>query len=221
MGARLVSFRLTDIVLPLRSLSSAPTLWRASWVGCLLAIAQACCVTFGVTYLVVALGMSLSVAGLVFAVMQATSVIGRMSLGWLADHAVSSTTTLAIAAVGSAASTIAFGFAAPDWPVWAFVLLAAVAGFSVSGWNGVQIAEVARRSPPELIPECAAGSVILVFMSNMLAPIAFAACVALTNRYDYAFIAAGAFSLICLPLLYGIDRAREESGPKPGPKPEM
>jgi hypothetical protein len=50
----------------------------------------------------------------------------------------------------------------------------------------------------------------------MLAPIAFAACVALTNRYDYAFIAAGAFSLICLPLLYGIDRPREESGPKPG-----
>ena len=72
-----------------------------------------------------------------------------MSLGWIADHAASSTATLAIAAVGSALSTIAFGLAEPGWPVWAFVLLAAVAGFSVSGWNGVQIAEVARRSPPE------------------------------------------------------------------------
>ncbi len=83
----------------------------------------------------------------------------------------------------------------------------------MSGWNGVQIAEVARRSPPELIGECAAGAVILVFMSNMLAPVAFAAFVALTNRYDYAFFAAGAFSIVCLPLLYGIDREREESGP--------
>ena len=40
VGARLVSFRLSDIVLPLRSLSRAPTLWRISWVGCLLAIAR-------------------------------------------------------------------------------------------------------------------------------------------------------------------------------------
>jgi MFS family permease len=210
VGARLVSFRLSDIVLPLRSLSRAPTLWRISWVGCLLAIAQACWVTFAVTYLVVALGLSLSLAGLVFAVMQATSVIGRMALGWIADHAVSSTTTLAIASVGSALSTIAFGLATPTWPVWAFVLLAAVAGFSVSGWNGVQIAEVARRSPPELVGECAAGAVILVFMSNMLAPVAFAAFVALTGRYDHAFFAAGAFSFICLPLLYGIDRGIEK-----------
>jgi MFS family permease len=213
LGARLVSFRLSDIVLPLRSLSHAPTLWRISWVGCLLAIAQACWVTFAVTYLVVVLGLSLSLAGLVFAVMQATSVAGRMVLGWVADHVASSTATLAIAAIASALSTIAFGLASPGWPVWAFVLLAAVAGFSVSGWNGVQIAEVARRAPPEFVGETAAGAVILVFMSNMLAPVAFAAFVALTNRYDYAFFAAGAFSLVCLPLLYGIDRAAGKAMP--------
>ena len=44
------------------------------------------------------------------------------------------------------------------------VALAAVAGIAVSGWNGVQIAEVARRSPPALVGETAAGSVILVWM---------------------------------------------------------
>lgn len=212
MVARLVSFRLSDIVLPLRSLSRAPTLWRISWVGCLLAIAQACWVTFAVTYLVVAQGLSLGVAGLVFAVMQATSVIGRMVLGWIADRAASSTTTLAIAAMGSALTTMLFAFVNPGWPVWALVLLAAAAGLSVSGWNGVQIAEVARRSPPELIAETAAGSVILVFLSNMLGPVGFATFVALTGRFDLAFLLAGACSLICLPLLYGIDRGGEKSG---------
>ena len=80
------------------------------------------------------------------------------------------------------------------------------AGIAVSGWNGVQIAEVARRSPPELIGETAAGAVILIFTANMLTPVAFAAFVAVTGRYDLAFLASGAFSLICLPLLYGIDR---------------
>jgi SAM-dependent methyltransferase len=31
---------------------------------------------------------------------------------------------------------------------------------------------------------------------------------ALTGRFDHAFLGAGVFSLVCLPLLYGIDRVR-------------
>jgi MFS family permease len=149
------------------------------------------------------------VAGLVYAVMQATSVIGRVVMGWFADHVATSTTTLMLASVASAASTILFGLVTSDWPLWALVLLAAVAGISVSGWNGVQIAEVARRSPPALIGETAAGSVILVYLSDMMGPVGFAAFVALTGRFDYAFMISGALSLICLPLLYRIDRPRE------------
>ena len=57
----------------------------------------------------------------------------------------------------------------------------------------------------------AAGSVILIFMANMLTPVAFAAFVAITGRYDLAFLVCGAFSLVCLPLLYGM-------GPKNEPK---
>ena len=180
-----------------------------SWVGCLLAFPQAVWVTFAATYLVVALGLSLSVAGLVYAVMQATSVLGRIVMGWFADHVASSTTTLALASIASALSTIAFGLVRPDWPLWALALLAAVAGIAVSGWNGVQIAEVARRSPPALVGETAAGSVILVYASNMMGPVFFAAFVAATGRFDLAFMISGALTLLCLPLLHGIDRAPE------------
>ena len=81
MQNRLDSFRLTDILVPLRSLAHGNRLWRASWVGALLAVPQAAWVTFVVTYLVVALGQSLSTAGLVFAVMQTTSMLGRVTLG--------------------------------------------------------------------------------------------------------------------------------------------
>jgi MFS family permease len=212
VAARLVSFRWTDIVVPLRSLSRAPGLWRISWVGGLLAWPQAVWVTFAATYLVVALGHSLSVAGLVFAMMQATSVIGRVLMGWIADRVGSSTATLALASVASALSTIAFALVSADWPLWALLGLAAVGGIAVSGWNGVQIAEVARRSPPGLVGETAAGSVVLVYASNMLGPAGFAAFVALTGRFDLAFMISGAFTLICLPLLYSIDRAAEKSG---------
>jgi MFS family permease len=212
MQHRLDSFRLTDILVPLRSLAHGNRLWRASWVGALLAVPQAAWVTFVVTYLVVALGQSLSTAGLVFAVMQTTSMLGRVTLGWIADHVASSTMTLAIAALGSAVSTILLGFSTSAWPLWSFVVLAAFAGIAVSGWNGVQIAEVARRSPPELIGETAAGSVILIFIANMLTPIAFAAFVAITGRYDLAFLVCGAFSLVCLPLLYGMGPKNEPEG---------
>lgn len=218
MQQRQDNFRLSDILVPLRSLAHGDRLWRASWVGALLAIPQAAWVTFVVTYFVVALGQSLSTAGLVFAVMQVTSMLGRVTLGWIADHVASSTRTLAIASLGSAVSTILLAFSTPDWPLWAFVLLAAFAGIAVSGWNGVQIAEVSRRSPPELIGETAAGSVILIFMANMLTPVAFAAFVAFTGRYDVAFLVSGGFSLICLPLLWGMGPKKHGPGseqPKP------
>jgi MFS family permease len=144
--------------------------------------------------------------------MQASSVIGRIVMGWFADHVASSTTTLALASVASALSTVAFGLVTPAWPLWALVLLAAVAGISVSGWNGVQIAEVARRSPPALVGETAAGSVILVYASNMLGPVFFAAFVALTGRYDLGFMISGALTLLCLPLLRAVDRGGDAPG---------
>jgi MFS family permease len=100
---RLVSFRLEDILVPMRSLSHGDRLWRASWVGCLLAIAQAGWITFLVTYLVAALGQTLSTAGLVFAAMQASSMFGRVCLGWIADHVTSGARTLMLASLGSAA----------------------------------------------------------------------------------------------------------------------
>jgi len=205
-------FSVSDLWIPLRSLSSAPGLWKISLVGCFLSVAQACWFTFAVTYLVVALGWSLSVAGLVFAVMQATSVFGRVMMGWIADRLGSSRETLAIAAAISAATTGLLGLSGAHWPVWALVLLAAAAGLSVSAWNGVQIAEVARLSPRGLVGETAAGSVILVFLTHMVAPMAFAAIVAATNRFDLAFLAAGAFSLICLPMLYLINPAQKPGG---------
>jgi sugar phosphate permease len=203
--------RLSDLAVPLRSLKSGPGLLRVSLVGGALSIAQSCWFTFAVTYLVVEHRMSLGAAGLVFAVMQACGVVGRIVMGWIADHLASSTTTLASASVMSAAATVLLGLFQPGWPAWSLVLLAAVAGATVSGWNGVQIAEVARRSPRHLVGETAAGSVVLVFLGNMLAPIAFAAFVAATRRFDLAFVAAGACSLLCLPLLLGIDRTSAKS----------
>jgi MFS family permease len=191
---------------PLRLLSASPGLRRIVLVGGVFAVAQACWFTFAVTYLVVELRYPLGLAGMVFAAMQAAGVIGRIALGMVADRS-SSDVTLAAVAVLSAVSTAAFAYAGPDWPVWSIMSISIVAGATVSGWNGVQVAEVVRRSPRELVTEAVAGSVIVVFASNMLAPVLFAMFVAATKRFDLAFLIAGLCSLLCLPML-----TRQEAG---------
>lgn len=186
---------------PLQSLTLNRGLLNISIVGSLFAISQTCWFTFTVVFLVDRLEFSLGKAGAVFAVMQLGGVLGRIALGWLADRLHSATATLAMAAVVSAITTVLLGISSTAWPLWSIVMLAFVAGCSAASWNGVQIAEVARRSPADLIPETAAGSSILISVVNMVVPTSFAAFVAFSGRYDYAFGAAGVCTLLVLVFL--------------------
>src|SRR5690606_34460815 len=196
---RLQSLRALRV--PLQSLGHNSGLLRMSVVGSLFAVAQSCWFTFTVIYLIDGLGYSLGLAGIVFAVMQVGGVIGRVALGWFSDYVHSATLSLSVAAILSAATTVLLGLSTPAWPLWAVITLAFVAGSSAASWNGVQIAEIARRSPPNQIPETAAGSSILINLVNMLVPAAFAAFVALSGRYDYAFGLVGLCTLLVLVVL--------------------
>src|SRR5690606_3675284 len=108
---------------------------------------------------------------------------------------------LSIAALFSAVTTALLGLTSPQWPLWSILLLAFVAGCTAASWNGVQIAEVARRSPAHMVTETASGSAILVSLVNIVAPAAFAMSVAASGRYDLGFLCAGACSLLVLVLL--------------------
>jgi hypothetical protein len=77
---------------------------------------------------------------------------------------------------------------------------------TVSSWNGVQIAEIARRAPRELVGETAAGSTILIFLGYVAGPSAFAALVAATGRYDLAFVAVAVATVAALLGLTGRSR---------------
>lgn len=186
---------------PLASLGSNRGLLRMSIVGSLFAVSQSCWFAFCVIYLVDVLGFSLGLAGAIFAVMQVGGVVGRIALGWLSDRLGSATATLSIAAIFSAGTTVLLGFTGPEWPLWSIMVLAVVAGCSAASWNGVQIAEVARLSPSHMIAETSAGSAILISLVNIVAPAAFAASVAVSGRYDVAFLVAGACSLVVLVVM--------------------
>jgi MFS family permease len=65
--------------------------------------------------------------------------------------------------------------------------LAVVIGATVSGWNGVYMAEVANLSPPDRVGETTASSVALVFMGYIIGPLFASFVVGFTSSYTLAF----------------------------------
>ena len=196
-------FGTQNLARPLASLWSAPGLPRLAFAGACFAVGQGCWTAFLVTYLASGLGFSLTAAGLVFAIMMATGVAGRVLLGWVSDRLGSGLLTLRLVAAASAATSLALAATTPAAPFWAVALLAGIGGVTVSSWNGVQIAEVARLAPRHLVGETTAGSTILIFLGYIAGPSAFAALVAATARYDLAFAAVAVATVAALFGLVG------------------
>jgi MFS family permease len=191
-----VSF--SNLTLPFSALQATPELKRLGFVGACLAVGQGCWIAFLVTDLVVHLGMPLASAGLVFAVMQLTGIPGRVALGFLADRLGSGRSVLIGVALTSAASSGLLAFASPAWPVWSVTLLAAAAGITVSSWNGLQVAEIARHAPAHRVSEAASGATLLIFAGYVFGPAVFAALVAATGRFDLAFLFTAATTLLAI-----------------------
>jgi len=193
---------------PLRALGETPALKKVAFVGACFAVGQGAWFAFLVTYLVSRLGLTLTQAGMVFAVMQASGIFGRMLLGWVSDRLGSGRLTLRLVAVSSAATTIVLASTDGGWSLGALAVLGAIGGITVSSWNGVQIAEAARLAPPGLVAETAAGSTILVFLGYVVGPAAFAALVAATGRFDLAFAGVALVTLLAILGLLGPENAR-------------
>jgi len=84
------------------------------------------------------------------------------------------------------------------WPTWSIVALAIVGGCSVSSWNGLQIAEVARLAPRDAVSETITGSTLLVLIAFIVGPVLVGVVVALGGGFGVGFTAAALVTLIGL-----------------------
>ncbi|WP_332696597.1 MFS transporter [Bosea sp. (in: a-proteobacteria)] len=192
---------LSNVLEPLRALRGSASVMRIAAVGACLAIGQGIWFAYLITFAVSELGYDLRAAGLAFALMQATGVLGRVLLGWVADRMRATIRLLALVCLASGLTSLALMLATPTWPSWLFYALAAVAGITVSSWNGVQIAEIARRSPAGRIREAASGATVVVFLGYVAGPLSFALLVATTGRFDLGFLLCAAAGLLGFLLL--------------------
>ena len=173
---------------PFAALRSHPDLLKLAMSGTCLAVGQGVWIAFLVTLLVRNLGMSLTAAGVYFSIMQVTGVFGRILLGFVADRLGSGRETLRMTAALSVLTTIAMLFLGPAWPAWSIALLCGIAGVTVTSWNGVQIAEIARLVPIEHVREASSGATLVLFLGYIIGPAGFAALMTLTGGVESGLI---------------------------------
>jgi MFS family permease len=173
---------------------------------------SACPMTFTVTWLVEAHGMSLTAAGSIFAAMQLAGVAGRLVLGWAADRMGDATRSLALHGLVAAALTALWVVAGPGAPMGLTLLLAAGAGFTAASWNGIFLAEVARVVPADRVAEASSGAILLCFLGYLAAPSAFALAVAQTGSWLLPFLAACA--LLAVASKAAVCSRRQTSSPQ-------
>lgn len=187
----------TNLLTPLAALTASSTLFRLAAAGACLAIGQGIWFAYLMTFAVSFMGYGLEAAGLVFAIMQATSVAGRIFLGWLADHWGSPRRLLAHVGLASGLTSLALAAGDPQWSYGALCGLAAVAGITVSSWNGVQLAEIARACPPQLVREASAAATLVIFLGYVVAPSAFALMLTFVPRFDLGFAFCALAGVAC------------------------
>ena len=163
-------------------------------------------VTYLVTVLVESFTLTLVVAGLVMAVAQVASVIGRVLWGVLADRVLTRRAMLGLLGVGMGLSALLSLAAGPGWPMWLLLAYAAVFGATAVGWNGVFLAEVARVAPAGRTSQATGGCLFFTFLGVVVTPPIFNAVLALAGSYSIAYavfavpaLAVGAWMLVRIP----------------------
>ncbi len=182
---------------PLRLVFRTPRLAELALVSFVYAGVQITLVTYLVTFLTGEFALSLVLAGLVMAVSQVASVIGRILWGMCADRIIAPRKMLALlgfAMGGCAAATLA---ARPGWPSALLFLFAAAFGASAVGWNGVMLAQVARSAPSGKAGPATGGVLFFTFFGVVVTPPLFNFVLGLAGSYAvaYAVFAVPAFAV--------------------------
>ena len=179
-------------------------------IGFCYAATQVCLMSFIVVYLTDALGWSLVAGGLALTVTTLGGVAGRIVWGFVADRLMPPRRVIGMLGIAAFACSVTMAFAGAAWPAWAVLGLAAAYGASAIGWNGVQLAEIARHAPKGAAGAVTGGAGFITFAGVVAGPPIFAALAAATGSYRVGFVTFGVLSgaLGVMLLLRAASRAR-------------
>jgi predicted MFS family arabinose efflux permease len=165
-------------------------------MGCTYAILQFCLFAFLITMLVEDFGWNLVAAGGMATLMQVGGVLGRIGWSLLADRIGHAARILVGIGVLSALCALLLAVASPAWPVAMLTTLLFVFGFSIVGWNGLWMAEIARTSAPGEVGLATGGVLMFTYAGLALGPAAFATVYKLNGSYGITFALFATFAII-------------------------
>lgn len=190
-----------------------PVLRNMSLAAFCLSFVQLCLGTFLVTALVTERGYSLVVAGIMLSITQIAGVAGRILWGWLADRTGSTLTLLRNLSFVSMLCCPIMALVTPGWPLYALAAYFFVFGLTAVGWNGVYLAEIARRSPPGRAGVITGGAAAWTYGGILVGPAVFATVCRAVESYATTYVLLGIVALVgtLLTALASADARREEA----------
>ncbi len=163
--------------------------------------------TFTVVMLVEEGGYSLVAAGFMLSLVQGAGVAGRILWGWAGDRTGDSLRVLIMMSAIAVGCCVLTAFLSPAWPVPVLAALFIVFGATAVGWNGVYLAEVARRSPPGQVGAAAGGAVAWTFGGILIGPAVFATVYKAVGSYAHTYGLLTVIAVAALALLMASARA--------------
>lgn len=196
-SGRATDFSIRALVAPLKLVMSNRRLIELAFTGFSYAATQVCLMSFLVIYLTESLGRTLVAAGIALTVANVGGIVGRILWGTVADRWIAPRTMLAILGFIAGGCSLATAAFSSDSPSWLVLSVCALFGGSAIGWNGVQLAEVARNAPEGQVGAMTGGCGFVTFAGVVAGPPVFAALVALTGNYRIGFMFFAVTPIAC------------------------
>jgi len=197
-----------SLIEPIRLVLAHRSLLTMASCSFMFSMVQLSLTTYLVTFLHDDLSYGLVAAGLALSVTQLGGIGGRVVWGYVADRWLGARRMLLLLASMMALGALASAFLTTDTPH--AVVIAILVGFGASaiGWNGVYLAEVARRAPPGMASMATGGTLAFTFLGVVVGPPMFGALSGLFGTYRAGFVGLMVMASISGMVLYWTQRAR-------------
>jgi len=212
-----VPMRWGSWIQPLRLVLSQPNLYTMAACSFMFSIVQLSLTTYLVTFLHDDLRYALIAAGLALSATQLGGMAGRIAWGYVADRWLGARRMLLLLAGLMALGALATTTLAEDTPQWLVILILVTFGASAIGWNGVYLAEVARRAPPGMASSATGGTLAFTFLGVVIGPPIFGALSTGFGTYRAGFMGLMVVAVVSGVLLFWGQRSSANPSVQPTP----
>ncbi len=191
---------------PIRLVLAHRSLATMAICSLLLSMVQLSLTTYLVTFLHDGLAYGLVAAGLALSATQLGGMLGRIAWGYVADRWLGAQRMLVLLAALMSLGALACASLTVETPQALVIAILVSFGASAIGWNGVYLAEVARRAPEGMASVATGGTLAFTFLGVVIGPPMFGALSTLFGTYRAGFLGLMAMASLCGVVLYWSQR---------------